>query len=256
LKLKFLKVNYFLHVFQVVLPKWAHGDRQEFIRLHQQVISTIHGNYNPKFQALECDYVSEHLHEWIDLIFGYKQTGDSSKDAFNVFHHLFYEENVNFDNIDDPLTRNATFGFINNFGQIPAQLFKKPHPQKKINQLVSSTATDRNQPNSYIQIIPGVTCSKVFYHAPESLRPSRRPVKGKYLIADSKRLVILELRAAVGDISINEKNQVIVIEQNKVFLPPNIYISWGFYDRSVRMGQIGSDKVRGGIRVQQLKVVF
>jgi hypothetical protein len=52
-----------------------------------------------------------------------------------------------------------------------------------------------------------------------------------------------ELKAAVGDISINEKNQVIVIEQNKVFLPPNIYISWGFYDRSVRMGQIGSDKV-------------
>lgn len=97
-----------------------------------------------------------------------------------MFHHLFYEENVNFDNIDDPLTRNATFGFINNFGQIPAQLFKKPHPQKKINQLVSSTASDKNpQAPMYIQIVPGISCQKVFYHALESLRPSKRPVKGR-----------------------------------------------------------------------------
>ncbi len=42
-------------------------------------------------QALESDYVSAHLHEWIDLIFGYKQKGEEALKAHNVFHHLFYE---------------------------------------------------------------------------------------------------------------------------------------------------------------------
>ncbi len=40
----------------VVLPPWAHGSPDEFIRLQRE--------------ALESDYVSEHLHEWVDLIFG------------------------------------------------------------------------------------------------------------------------------------------------------------------------------------------
>ena len=35
--------------------------------------------------------MSSHLHEWIDLIFGCKQTGREALEAHNVFHHLFYE---------------------------------------------------------------------------------------------------------------------------------------------------------------------
>lgn len=76
-------------------------------------------------QALESDYVSAHLHEWIDLIFGYKQQGQPAVEAVNVFHHLFYEGNVDIYSIDDPLKKNATIGFINNFGQIPKQVSYK-----------------------------------------------------------------------------------------------------------------------------------
>ena len=61
----------------VQLPTWARGDAREFVRRHRE--------------ALECDYVSAHLHQWIDLIFGCKQRGDAALDADNVFHHLFYE---------------------------------------------------------------------------------------------------------------------------------------------------------------------
>ena len=63
-----------------MLPTWAKGDPHEFIRVHRE--------------ALECDYVSAHLHEWIDLIFGYKQQGKEAFEAFNVIHHLFYEGSV------------------------------------------------------------------------------------------------------------------------------------------------------------------
>ena len=93
----------------VLLPAWAKGDPREFIRIHRQ--------------ALESDYVSAHLHEWIDLIFGYKQRGPPSVDANNVFHYLFYEGNVDIYSIQDPLKKNATIGFINNFGQIPKQVY-------------------------------------------------------------------------------------------------------------------------------------
>lgn len=34
-------------------------------------------------EALESEYVSAHLHEWINLIFGYKQQGDEAVKANN-----------------------------------------------------------------------------------------------------------------------------------------------------------------------------
>jgi len=100
----------------VILPTWAKGCPRNFIRLHRK--------------ALECRYVSERLHEWIDLIFGYKQTGKAAKEACNTFFYLTYEGAVNLEAIQDPKLYKAFVQQIHEYGQTPSQLFQKPHPQR------------------------------------------------------------------------------------------------------------------------------
>uniref|UniRef100_A0A8C3EXT2 Neurobeachin like 1 n=1 Tax=Corvus moneduloides TaxID=1196302 RepID=A0A8C3EXT2_CORMO len=99
----------------VVLPKWAHSS-EDFIYKHRK--------------ALESEYVSAHLHEWIDLIFGYKQRGPAAVEALNVFYYCTYEGAVDLDALTDEKERKALEGMINNFGQTPCQLLKEPHPQR------------------------------------------------------------------------------------------------------------------------------
>ena len=100
----------------VILPYWAKSDAREFIERHRE--------------ALESRFVSENLHNWIDLMFGYKQTGDAALKALNLFHPLTYEGAVNIDKISDPVMRAATITQISNYGQAPKQIFKKPHPPR------------------------------------------------------------------------------------------------------------------------------
>ena len=42
-------------------------------------------------EALESEFVSSHLNEWIDLIFGFKQRGEEAIKALNVYHYTSYE---------------------------------------------------------------------------------------------------------------------------------------------------------------------
>lgn len=83
-------------------------------------------------EALESEWVSANIHQWIDLIFGYKQTGPESVKANNVFYYLTYEGAVDLEKIQDPCERQALETQILEFGQTPRQLFTLPHPQRRV----------------------------------------------------------------------------------------------------------------------------
>ncbi|VDK81145.1 unnamed protein product [Dibothriocephalus latus] len=106
----------------VVLPPWAKGDPRLFTLVNRA--------------AFESTYVTAHLPAWIDLVFGYKQTGRNAERALNLYNPFTYFGAIDVDAIEDPVRRCAVQSMIRNYGQVPRQLFPNhPHPRRTIDPL-------------------------------------------------------------------------------------------------------------------------
>ncbi|KAF7992714.1 hypothetical protein HCN44_005058 [Aphidius gifuensis] len=114
------------NVNDVELPLWCGGDARLFILAHRA--------------ALESDIVRDVLPYWIDLVFGFRQTGKPAVEAINVFHPATYY-GFNVDQIEDHVERQAWETMIKTYGQTPAQLFRSAHPLQIQNSNNNSTTT-------------------------------------------------------------------------------------------------------------------
>ncbi|XWS76343.1 hypothetical protein CRYUN_Cryun01aG0168100 [Craigia yunnanensis] len=176
----------------VLLPPWAKGSSREFIRKHRE--------------ALESDFVSENLHHWIDLIFGYKQRGKAAEDSVNVFYHYTYEGSVDIDSVTDPSMKASILAQINHFGQTPKQLFLKPHVKRR---------SDRKLP-------------------PHPLKHSTLLVPHEIRKSSSSITQI---------VMFHEK---ILVAGANTLLKPRMYakyVAWGFPDRSLRFMSYDQDRL-------------
>ncbi|XP_053658434.1 lysosomal-trafficking regulator [Anopheles marshallii] len=107
----------------VELPAWCNGSARLFVLIHRQ--------------ALEANIVRRQLSHWIDLIFGYKQTGQAAIDAINVFHPATYCDFTAAD-IDDPVMKLALETMVKTYGQMPLRLFDTAHPPPAMNPLLAN----------------------------------------------------------------------------------------------------------------------
>eukprot|EP01029_Cantina_marsupialis_P005920 TRINITY_DN164227_c0_g1_i2.p1 TRINITY_DN164227_c0_g1~~TRINITY_DN164227_c0_g1_i2.p1 ORF type:complete len:2599 (+),score=787.91 TRINITY_DN164227_c0_g1_i2:57-7853(+) len=103
------------NVDDVKLPPWANNSPEKFVHLHRL--------------ALESDFVSCNIHHWIELIFGHKQLGKAANKADNLFHWLSYPNEIELDESDTTM-RQAIETHITTCGQVPEQLFTKPHASR------------------------------------------------------------------------------------------------------------------------------
>ncbi|XP_059821003.1 lipopolysaccharide-responsive and beige-like anchor protein [Hypanus sabinus] len=243
-------------VSDVELPPWAKTP-EEFVRVNRL--------------ALESEFVSCQLHQWIDLIFGYKQQGPEAVRALNVFYYLTYEGAVNLNSINDPVLREAVEAQIRSFGQTPSQLLIEPHPPRSsAMQVTPLMFTDQmqqdvimvlkfpsnspvthvaanTQPGLAVPAIITVTASRLFavnkwhnvtgLHGSMQEQPYQLPVEIDPLIANNTGMHRRQITDPL-DQSIQVNSQCFVITADNRFI-----LVCGFWDKSFRVYSTDTGKL-------------
>ena len=188
----------------VTLPPWAKGSPERFVRINRQ--------------ALESDYVSRHLNQWIDLIFGYKQKGREAIAALNVFPHYSYEGNIDIDALGhDPILRESAIQSAQNFGQTPKMIERKPFVQRG----VQVALKDKNIDFGALSYLTPLTPPFCIVGAPQ--RVYVRPT-----LTDTVKVGMAgQTDASVGDMCL-VKGQIVGVGRNcTLIIPQKKYYRYG-----------------------------
>ena len=187
----------------VSLPKWAKGDPNRFVRLNRK--------------ALESPHVSKNLHKWVDLIFGFKQRGEEAIKAQNTFVHVTYEGEVDLDSMDDPIQKASTIAQIQNFGQTPKQLERRPFPSRNVAEAVKDNVVDFGTIGLLAPLTP-----------PLCVAGAPHRVKLKQTMTDMAKLGVVEQTdKTVGDICYHKGQLVGTGRACSIMVGPKKYVRYG-----------------------------
>ena len=107
----------------VSLPPWASYSPRLFGRIMKK--------------SLESQYVSMHINEWIDLIFGFRQKGSDAEKCFNVLRYACSAFNPKKD-CEDENELEQKINELCELGINPIQLFNKPHHRRERHQKIKA----------------------------------------------------------------------------------------------------------------------
>ena len=111
------KISEFVNDF--ILPNWADNDQRKFTLYLKRL--------------LESKNVSQKLHSWIDLIFGYKMLGDDAVKCYNTYRKACYESSK--EEIEKAYSEGMLLSVLiekYEMGYLGKQLFKKQHKKKEV----------------------------------------------------------------------------------------------------------------------------
>ena len=124
----FIKTNYIFEesenkqepINDFELPNWSKNDPRKFVLILKKI--------------LETEKISKKLNLWIDLIFGYKQTGTYAVKALNIFRNACYSfSKSEFEKIEKNNELETFLYEKEELGCVGRQLFTKPHRSREIN---------------------------------------------------------------------------------------------------------------------------
>lgn len=159
----------------VVLPTWANKSPFELVYLLRK--------------ALESEYVSQNLDEWIDMMFGIASSGEAAKKQFNVFSPVLLSKiwKVNDSKSCTEDRKEFIETCLSKSGQIPETLFKMKHPKRnRISEPFEAEMNEKTKPK--IEVLP------LFSHNGENedkieFNNDKNSIKAAMILFESSNLI-------------------------------------------------------------------
>ncbi|GIY61707.1 lysosomal-trafficking regulator [Caerostris darwini] len=209
-----------IRVNDVLLPPWCKQNPRLFILIHRQ--------------ALESETVTKNIHNWIDLVFGYKQTGEAAIKAINVFHPATYF-GFDINQWKDPITKQALKAMVKTLGQMPKQLFFNPHPMISLSLASLDLNEENNDLMEVVDTVKGLRWGD-FVGSPSTRAPSLVWCRKQTVVLGSFLPLLANYMFGLGEnicLLLNQKKNSDI--SSATYIMSAALVSWGHKDGIIRI---------------------